>query len=57
MCFEVKIRELMLLIILLMVQTVTDLINGFVIDMILEHQHATMCDVFEVDTSSSTVVL
>ena len=25
----------------------------YIIDMILEHQHATMCDVFEVDTSSS----
>ena len=47
----------MLLIIQLMVQTVTDIMNGFVIDMILEHQHVTMCDVFEVDTGSSTAVL
>ena len=48
---------MMLLIIQLIVQTVTDIMNGFVIDMILEHQHVTMCDVFEVDTSSSTAVL
>ena len=29
----------------------------YIIDMILEHQRATMCDVFEVDTSSSIAVL
>ena len=48
---------MMLLIIQLMVQTVTDIMNGFVIDMILEQQHVTMCDVVEVDTSSKFTVV